>query len=355
MFCDELKLYLDKIATGVKQAKLNQFHTRPTYFKLNIENSQIFNEIYFKLRDSNLNKIIRTDSGAISTAPVNEVNNRYAWDCIKTSTFVRLTIILGSHIYVISIGKGNINKEKDIRPIDAWLTFISELKNDGIDINDYIIDNGAQVKETIKKPLIWVDPNDINKTFINAHHIDYHNSYPAGLCNKYQEFTKTCVRLYNQRKDEPVFKAVLNYTISGCMQSPKKPWCCKWAHLSKAAIEDNIDRILTLSYILQLEGRHVIAYNTDGIWYSGDIYHGDGEGKNLGDWENDHVNCILRFRSAGCYEYMENDEYHPVVRGTSTYDIIEPDRSNWKWGDIYKQETITFKFDEEKGITLNET
>ena len=197
MFCDELKLYLDKIAIGVKQAKLNQFHTRPTYFKLNIENSQIFNEIYFKLRDSNLNKIIRTDSGAISTAPVNEINNRYAWDCIKTSTFVRLTIILGSHIYVISIGKGNINKEKDIRPIDAWLTFISELKNDGIDINDYIIDNGAQVKETIKKPLIWVDPNDINKTFINAHHIDYHNSYPAGLCNKYQEFTKTCVRLYN--------------------------------------------------------------------------------------------------------------------------------------------------------------
>ena len=60
---------------------------------------------------------------------------------------------------------------------------------------------------------------------------------------------------------------------------------------------------------LKDSGRMVLAYNTDGIWYCGEIYHGEGEGNGLGQWSNDHTNCTIRFKSAGSYEYIENGKY----------------------------------------------
>lgn len=42
------------------------------------------------------------------------------------------------------------------------------------------------------------------------------------------------------------------------------------------------------------------------------------------------------------------------MRGQSSYDAINPDRSTWQWGDIYKATTIGWKFDINKGVYFNE-
>ena len=127
----------------------------------------------------------------------------------------------------------------------------------------------------------------------------------------------------------------------------------RWAHLSRDAIKDNNDRIDKLSEAIVLAGGRVIGNNTDGIWYIGDVYHGKGEGPTLGQWENDHVNCMLRAKSHGAYEFVENGKYSAVVRGLTSYDNEVP-RENWKWGDIYKSGVIVLDWDEETGFNVEE-
>ena len=78
----------------------------------------------------------------------------------------------------------------------------------------------------------------------------------------------------------------------------------------------------------------MIARSTDCIWYEGEIYHGEGEGKALGEWSNDHTNCTFRAKSKGVYEYIENGKYTVVARGYYELDKIKP-RDLWSWGDIY--------------------
>ena len=191
-----------------------------------------------------------------------------------------------------------------------------------------------------------------NRTYENVHHIDFHNSYPAGLCNAYPEFLPVIKPIYDERKEpgkEKINKAILNYTI-GFMQS--MTGCkAKWAHLSKAAIADNNKRIRELADRLRNSGRVILSYNTDGIWYTGEVYHGAGEGKDLGQWENDHINCKFRAKSAGCYEFIENGNYKAVVRGMTTLDKIK-DRNTWQWGDIYDESCnpIKYYFKENIGI-----
>ena len=41
-------------------------------------------------------------------------------------------------------------------------------------------------------------------------------------------------------------------------------------------------RIRGLTEALRENGNTILAYNTDGIWYVGDIYHGPGEGDQAG-------------------------------------------------------------------------
>lgn len=233
---------------------------------------------------------------------------------------------------------------KSITGLQAFIMFREYCKSWGIDLKKYEIDNGEEVKKTIPKYLIKLEPRCRDFIFKgNAHHIDFHSSFPGGLANTYPEFKPVLEHLYKERKNDPVKKAILNYAI-GYMQSLSA--CqARWAHLSKAAIEDNNNRVLSMVDKLRQGGRTVVGLNTDGIWYVGKIYHGEGEGSGLGQWENDHINCDLRYKTAGCYEFVENGIYHPVVRGLTSYDAIVP-RDQWQWGDIYKHtEYITYYWD----------
>ena len=219
---------------------------------------------------------------------------------------------------------------------------------DSIDLDKYKIDNGAEVKKTIDKPLILFRDDIKGFVYDNVHHIDFHNSYPAGLVNTHPEFKTTVERIYNMRNDpdkSALYKAILNYSI-GWMQSLKGGKTAAWAHLAADAIRDNNKRIIELTIKLQAAGRVILGYNTDGIWYQGKPYSGAGEGKGLGQWSNDHVYCTFRAKSNGIYEFMEAGKYYPVVRGVTDLDMIKP-REEWEWGDIYKTPIILYKLNRE--------
>ena len=105
---------------------------------------------------------------------------------------------------------------------------------------------------------------------------------------------------------------------------------------------------------LQKAGFDPLLTNTDGIWYyseDGSIYHDEDEGNELGNWQNDHVNCDFLMTGPGSYQYVEDGVCHSVVRGLCNLDAAEPDRSKWKFGDILNiKQYSTYKFDKERGV-----
>lgn len=343
----------------LKEYRFRKTDVKPNYrlipvnlIEINEKGMDEFNEIYYWMLNekSHVRKIVRTNSGGIS---IDRRNFRgEAWDLRKTTSCIEMTIILKEGMWRFQFRNKLAESDKIALSGSNGFKMFKELcQKNGIDLKDYEIDNGEEVKKEIEKPLICLDKAQTGVIYKNVNHIDFHNSYPAGLVNIHEEFRPVVEKLYEERKVKPENKLILNVTI-GYMQSLK---CCgaKWAHLSRDAIKDNNDRIKELAMRLRANGRQILAFNTDGIWYRGEIYHGEGEGDKLGQWENDHVNCVIRFKSAGSYEYLEDGKCHPVVRGYTKLDEIKP-RDEWEWGDIFKIEAAPkiFEWDDEEGIKI---
>ena len=51
-------------------------------------------------------------------------------------------------------------------------------KKYNINLDDYEIDNGLEIKETIEKPIIKVEEDvELDTEYNNVNHLDFHNSY----------------------------------------------------------------------------------------------------------------------------------------------------------------------------------
>lgn len=324
-------------------AKINYLLIPVSVFDITEEGAKAFNKIYFWLKAQNLYKLERTTSGGIKSGPHRK---RPAWDIKVNRICVELTVLLEGCAWRIQFRTKPPEKMSGRKAFTAFKRFL--LKR-GIDLEKYAIENGKEVKETIEKPLIGAKREIFyDYTFEKVNHIDFHSSYSAGLANTHPEFKEVLNELYMKREENEDYKNILNFSI-GFMQSLSS--CnARWAHLSRDAIKDNNDRVKKLAETLEKKGRIVLTYNTDGIWYKGAVYHGEGEGDGLGEWHNDHVDCKFRARSAGSYEFIEKNIYHAVVRG-----IANDLKSDWRWGDIYekKAEPQLFNFSEEGGIILN--
>lgn len=318
---------------------------------------EFFNTLSDWLHASGMRRIIRTKSGGIST---DKSKGAYfpAYDIRSKYNGIEITIV--SKIYgSMRIQWRNISKELftddgkvQISGSEAFKRFKTICKRHKIDLNNYIEKDKEKAKmnkESIEKPYIRFYNENVEKKYkdkaiSDCHHLDYHSSYMTGLVRKYPEFKEVVEEIYAKRKTNNLYyKAILNMT-QGYMQST----LCglKWAHLSKAMIEDNNRRLDYLTECLLKNGDEIILYNTDGIWYKGPIYHGEDEGSGIGTWQNDHTDCLLRIKSKGCYEFVENGKYTPVVRGLTTLDKVK-EREEWEWGDIYKAAVIEFKYDKD--------
>lgn len=314
-----------------------------TIINIDREGAKRFNKIYNWLKTTRWSKIERTKSGGIAVGLKLRLP---AWDVRRTKTCVELTILCEEGMWRIQFRSSLPNKA--LSGSKAFKLFKSILLKHGIDLNDYEISNGPEVKKTIvPAPVKLARLTYVNHTFSKAHHIDFHSSYPAGLVNTHPEFKEVIEELYEKRHENEDYKAILNYSI-GFMQSITG--CgARWANLSRDAIHDNNRRIAEMTVKLQDAGNVVLLYNVDGIWYAGDVYHGDGEGTGLGQWSNDHVNCKFRAKSEGAYEFIEDGVYYPVVRG-----IPNEVKATWQWGDIYNEKAVPdiFTFTEEEGVKL---
>lgn len=311
------------------------------------------NNLVAKMRELNYNHLELTDSGGICT-----VYQRLPAYSLKQSKAGYELIIVNEYSYKIQCKRSLPTNESDetMTGSHAFRIFLKRCKNHGISIMNYAVDKetGKKINEMIPKPLISLAnqyiPIGIDNVYSDCHHIDFHSSYPAGLVNTHPEFAPVVNELYYQRKRNKNFKHVLNFAI-GFMHSYHAAW--RYAQLAYDAISDNNARILKLSADLKRAGRIPILYNTDGIWYTGKLYDGPGEGNKLGEWHHDYVNCRLRIKSPGAYEFHGIDTsnnqyvYHPVVRGTTTLDAVKP-RDKWVWGDIFNYgEILVYSLDEE--------
>lgn len=334
---------LKKLKHTKGSAKINYLLIPVSVFDMTEEGAEEFNRIYLWLKKQNLYTLERTASGGIKSGPHRK---RPAWDIKVNRICVELTVLMDGCAWRIQFRTKLPNKMSGRK---AFTAFKRILLKSGIDLDKYAIENGEEVKTEIEKPMIGAAKEIFyDYTFEKVNHIDFHSSYAGGLANTHSEFKAVLEELYQKREEKEEYKNILNFSI-GFMQSISG---CKarWAHLSRDAIKDNNYRVRNLAERLTKKGRIVLSFNTDGIWYKGAVYHGEGEGSGLGEWHNDHTNCKFRMRSAGSYEFIEKNEYHAVVRG-----VPNEKKAGWSWGDIYKKEAEPklFNFDEEEGVSLD--
>lgn len=320
----------------------------------NAKDVKLFNDIYFYLKDKkDFRQIVRTPSGGISNkGPISKRFNR--WDLRVSNVWIEITIIEAAGMWRIQMSPSKAKDSPVLSGHQAYFMFDKFIAKFGIDLSKFASDAGELIHKRIEKPLISLEHECFykNRIWKNAHHIDFHSSYPAGLVNTHPEFKDGITYLYENRKRKQEYKDLLNFTI-GFFHSK---WCgYKYAQLAKDAIEDSNKRVIALAQKVQRAGRTIILFNTDGFWYDGDEYHGEGEGNKLGEWSNDHHAIKFRAKSAGAYEYTEmidgRETYFPVLRGFTKLDEVMP-RGSWKWGDIYHDQAVVklYEFDKEKGV-----
>lgn len=314
----------------------------------NEEGVDKFNRIYITIKNQpNIIEIERTDSGGISIAGIRGVSEQYG--IIQLAWMLEMTIIIyfEGHVLGVRYQFGYPKLEKSFSGRRALNHAKKDCEKFGIDLESLAIKNGLEVKKEIEKPKIWFDTDYKDMVLNNCHHIDRHSSHPAGMVKYFPILKPLLEYYYKKRNTNKVAKAQL-VMLWGAFQS--KSLCgARWSHIAKAGIHDTNEFVDDMMKKLRKSGRNVIATNTDGVWYQGEIYHGEGEGDDMGERHNDHTNCMLRFKSAGSYEYIENGNYTPVVRGRTTLDKLK-DREHWEWGDIYKGASVMYEFDLNKGL-----
>lgn len=302
----------------------------------------------------NIRQIVRTPSGGVSTSRLNFRPPMYDIQMMNNGSNLELTVIAD-----------NICARFQFR---AWRDGlvggrVSYLRTKGlvkkmlnIDLDDYMTPDGPERRDEVESYIIGFDsdymenylvgdellyemfPDRINARTLygRVHHLDFHSSFAGGIAHYYPELRPAFEYIYRTRNSENDHKSWLTSFIGYCWS---KRYGVPFLDLARDAIYDNNERVRKMAQMLKDNGYRILLYNTDGIWYEGDEpFHGPGEGKGLGEWENDHVN-VERFRvkSKGCYEYIEDGIYYPVVRGLTRLDRIKP-REEWEWGDIFNNE-----------------
>lgn len=277
---------------------------------------------------------------------------------IKKSCFELVGFLPCGGFRVLFNGMTTSIKQGGLTGGQAYRILREEFKKDGIDLAEYATDDGEEVKATIEKPLIstttYVKCGE-EHVYDHVHHLDLHSAYPSGLAFYHPELKGTVERIYNKRKDTQNGGKRLKLALDASIGYFQSEYCIIDHHkyalsvLARDAIQWCRDTILELTTLLLEAGYVPLAYNTDGIWYrkrsggSSEPFHCKLEGSTLGTYANDHINCRIRWKSKGSYEYIEDGVYHPVQRGHTTLDSFKP-RENWVWGDIFKGQTLRYRF-----------
>lgn len=336
--------------------KLNKLDLPRFVLPCNEDGAKVWNKLIDCLKEEYYDKLDRTPSGGLRTMQTTG-NGWYIESTKRGCTLVAYLWLnrlrhVGFRVSFENTAKIN---ELGITGRGAYLTMKSEFKKDRIDLDDYAVENGKEIKEEIKKPMIELGTlASEHTTYVNASHIDLHSAYPSGIVANYPELRPTIERIYDNRKKSEKDKK-LKLTLDASIGYFQSEYCRANGHgyalakLAKAGVNWCHDAINEIANELRKMGKMILAFNTDGIWFidSGRKLKSKWVGDGLGKAAIDHTNCKIRFKSKGCYEYIEGGKYTPVVRGQTRLDRIKP-RDQWKWGDIYQEECKVqcFRLDE---------
>ena len=293
-----------------------------------------------------------TPSGGISIKKEHLFYNNCCYEVRETRYMHELVICSGEGRARVQYDHGQAPQEKQCSGHKAYCKLRRELAKDEVDISNWFITNGKELKETIPMPMIklMILPN---VRYTNVYHLDINSAYPYAMTQLIPEWTKTIERIYKGRASNKMNKSVLVMSY-GWFQSSYFGY--KLAQVSKYCIEFTENYLMNLTKRIEEHGS-VIAYNTDGIWFQclDEDFIKELEAESslkLGDYKLDHKNCDIRFKSIGSYEFIENGKYTPVVRGRTNLDDLKP-RSEWEWGDIFKAiPHVYYNSTEEYGIIL---
>lgn len=283
-----------------------------------VESIEEFNKIIKFCKDNNYNKMIRTKSGGISYKDVFN-GNSYDVRIYPSTSEIVIGDLEGYRRIQLRRGGDLLNEEEGISGEQAFkkLTNNYKLVKD-IDEVQEKLDKWYQIKLLGPYQDIVIE---------NASHIDLNSAFPYYLQEILPEFKDNVNYHYKNRKVNELSKAVMNYGI-GCMRRRMKNTWEKIMHLVKERLEAEVANI---------DGT-VLAFNTDGIWFTGK-WNGTSSNE-LGQFKLDHENVKIRFKSAGAYEYIENGIYYPVQRGVKL-------ELNKEWGDIYKHNPKVLKLNKD--------
>lgn len=304
-----------------------------------------FNDVVRELDELGFeNHLKRTKSGGLSTQWREPDFVHYGYDVVARRNYIELTV-KGTKEFRLRMSSQQIKDGKEIHTLGGrkcFLKFKEICEQFGVNLEDYKIskEEGEKTKKEIPSAIIDVDETVLKQTRYNVHHIDIHSAHMSGVGEAFEPLLAPVNYCYEQRKEakkngdekkNTLYKSILT-NFWGYCQSEYIDY--RYANLSKAGIESTNRKVNDLTERLKNAGRRVLMHNTDGIWYEGEIFHGEGEGEALGEWSNDHTNCMWRAKSKGVYEYIENEKYTVVARGSFELDRAK-DRKDWKWGDIF--------------------
>ena len=326
-----------------------------TFNEVNIDE---FNKIYNYCK-KHYTCVKCTQSKGITTNIKYRFKERYTVICMNQSYELVVNCLEGDYRFVL---KNQPHVLNTIKGRKAALEIYKQADKYGIDMNKYKSDNGSDIKKQINSPHIkfMLPERFIGKPIHNVHHLDLNSAYASEIIKKYPEFKDMYNDIYNKRKDDNgYFKHVLTNSI-GAFQSEycpdyktrHKSTPYLFSELSKTAVNGTRATIEKLLIKMRKKGCVPILTNTDGIWYTGPLYHDSDEGIGLCQWKNDHKNCDFIIKGTGAYQYVENGKCVSVVKGLSNLDILH-ERTDWEFGEIINNELEVekYRFTEEEGVT----
>ncbi len=317
-----------KIESSLGKFNLNSVITlEPNKMNLpinRIKSIKEMNEIIRILKESNYGDMVITKSGGIS------YQNKNLGRVYHISIYKQYNVeilVKDEDGYTRIQYRDGVKDENDIPGTKAYkeLTDNGRLEGD-IEEQPEKLDKWYQI--TLFNPMLK------NLTIKNVHHIDLNSAFPYYLQQIHPRFKDKVLYHYNNRKKEPISKAVMNHGI-GLMRFKMPNTWKKIMHLVKERLERECKNI---------DG-DIIAFNTDGIWFTGK-WNGKSSTE-LGRFKLDHQNCTIRFKSRGTYEYIEDGIYNPVQRGV-------PKEFNKVWGDIYNNNPKKIKLNKEGYLETTE-
>lgn len=342
-------------ATSFVKAERNKINFETYWFNPDFEGVKKFNEIYLLVRD--WKNAVLTKTKGISTGR----KCRYYRKHIEvTKSGAELLIIAPKASYRV-VFRNDYKKPDTNEGYSGKFAFrdlVKLLKKEGFDLLNEAITNGDEVKKTIPAPDIRLIPEFTDKTVYHAFHIDINSAYFAGIKQEHGHlgngvFGQVIQRIYDERKipgkgekNKSMFNSAQGYMQSQYCKINGYPYAL--AHISKPGLVFCRNKLAEIIKHYEALGCKLIGTNTDGAWFTkpdnvSEETLRQGTSKELGGFKIDHYDCKLRFKTKGCYEFIENGSYTVKMRGQSNLDKVKA-REDWQWGDIYDDTAEPIKY-----------